>query len=59
MEKTLKENDRNDVLDNILYTMVKDGDHGLNVSDILVSYMNSRMLQDERDMIIDLLKKED
>ena len=58
MEKTPKENDRNDVLDNILYTMVKDGDHGLNVSDILVSYMNSRMLQDERDMIIDLLKKE-
>ena len=59
MEKTLKENDRNDVLDNILYTMVKDGEHGLNVSDILVSYMNRRMLQDERDMIIDLLKKED
>lgn len=59
MEQPQGESARNDVLDNILYTMVKEGEHGLNVSDILVSYMNSRMLQDERDMIIDLLKKED
>lgn len=59
MEGPEKESARNDVLDNVLYTMVKTGEHGLNVSDILVSYMNNRMIQDERDMIIDLLKKED
>ena len=59
MEQSQNESTRNDVLDNILYTMVKEGEHGLNVSEILVSYMNNRMIQDERDDIMDLLKKED
>ena len=59
MEKTPNENDRNDVLGEILVRMVELGEHGLCVSDILVSFMNNRMLQEERDMIIDLLKKED
>jgi hypothetical protein len=39
--------------------MVKEGEHGLNAVDILVSYMNNVMIQEERDDIIDLLKKED
>ena len=59
MEKTPKENDRNDTLGEILVGMVESGEHGLCVADVLISFMNSRMLQDERDMIIDLLKKED
>lgn len=59
MEQSEKEQLRNDVLDNILVSMVKDGEHGLNAVDILVSYMNNVMIQDERDDIMDLLKKED
>jgi hypothetical protein len=59
MEKTPKENDRNDTLGELLVEMVESGEPSLCVSDILVSFMNNRMLQDQRDMIIDLLKKED
>ena len=57
-EKTPKENDRNDVLGEILEGMVQSGEHGLCVADVLVSFMNNRMLQDERDMILDLLKED-
>jgi hypothetical protein len=39
--------------------MVESGEHGLNAVDILVSFMNNRMLQVERDDIMDLLKNED
>ena len=60
MEKTPKEKDRNDPLEKILvWTLETSKEHGLNVVDILVSFMNNRMLQEERDDIIDLLKKED
>ena len=60
MEKTPKEKDRNDTLEKILvWTLETSNEHGLNVVDILVSFMNNRMLQEERDDIIDLLKKED
>ena len=60
MEKTQKENDRNDTLGEILVGMVETSrEHGLNVVDILVSFMNNRMLQEERDDIMDLLEKED
>ena len=60
MEKTPKENDRNDTLGELLVEMVETSrEHGLNAVDILVSFMNNRMLQEERDMIMDLLKKED
>ena len=60
MEKTPKEKDRNDTLEKILvWTLETSKEHGLNVVDILVSFMNNRKLQEERDDIIDLLKKED
>ena len=60
MEKTPKEKDRNDTLEKILvWTLETSKEHGLNVVDILVSFMNNRMLQEQRDDIIDLLKKED
>ena len=59
MEQPQGESTRNFVLDNVLVSMVENGEHGLNVVDILVSYMNNVMIQDERDQIIDLLKKED
>ena len=59
MEQSEKEQLRNEVLDNLLVSMVKDGEHGLNAVDILVSYMNNVMLQEERDDIMDLLNKED
>jgi flagellar motor component MotA len=60
MEKTPKENDRNDTLGELLVEMVETSrEHGLNAVDILVSFMNNRMLQEERDDIMDLLKKED
>jgi len=58
MEQSEKEQLRNNVLDSILVSLVK-GEHGLNAVDILVSYMNNVMIQEERDDIIDLLKKED
>ena len=59
MEQSEKEQLRNDVLDSILVSMVNEGEHGLNAVDILVSYMNNVMLQEERDRIMDLLKKEE
>jgi hypothetical protein len=59
MEKTPKENDRNDTLGELLVEMVESGEHGLSVVNILVSFMNNRMLQEQRDDIMDLLEKED
>ena len=59
MEKKSIEDQRNKFLGKTLNVMVESGEHGLCVSDILVSFINNQMLQDERDMIIDLLKKED
>ena len=59
MAQSEKEQLRNDVLDSILVSMVNEGEHGLNAVDILVSYMNNVMLQEERDDIMDLLKKEE
>jgi hypothetical protein len=35
------------------------GEHGLTSTDILISFMNNEMLQEERDEIIDRIKKED
>lgn len=59
MESSLKESNRNDVLGEILVGMVESGEPGLCVADVLVSFMNNIMLQEERDMVLDLLKKED
>ena len=60
MEKTPKEKDRNDTLAELLVEMVETSrEPGLCVADVLVSFMNNRMLQEQRDYIIDLLKKED
>jgi len=59
MENT-KESERNLAIELLLVNMVEtSGEHGLNAVDILVSYLNNVMLQDERDDIMDLLKKED
>jgi hypothetical protein len=35
------------------------GEHGLTATDILISFMNNEMLQEERDEIIERIKKED
>ena len=60
MEKTPKENDRNDTLAELLVEMVETSrEHGLCVADVLISFMNNRMLQEQRDYIMDLLKEED
>jgi hypothetical protein len=59
MEKP-NESYRNDNLGELLVEMVQNsGEHGLNVVDILVSFMNNRMLQCERDDIMEMLKKEE
>jgi hypothetical protein len=58
MEKSANESTRNDVLGEILVGMVDSGEHGLTVADILVSFANNRMLEEEREMIVELLKKE-
>jgi predicted transcriptional regulator len=56
MEQSTNEAIRNDVLAEVLIDMVEKGEHGLCVSDILVSFMNNRMLQEERDDILELLE---
>jgi hypothetical protein len=59
MEKSFKENERNDILEELLVDMVQNGgEHALCVSDILVSFMNNRLLQEERDEIIEQMDKE-
>ena len=51
---------RNDALGELLEDMVQNsGEHGLNAVDILVSFMNNRMLQCERDDIMEMLKKDE
>jgi hypothetical protein len=37
--------------------MVDNGEHGLTASDILLSFINNVMLQEERDMILSGIKK--
>ena len=55
-----KEQKRNDSIQNILVDMVEtSGEHGLTATDILISFMNNEMLQEERDEIIERIKKED
>ena len=51
----MDEKNRNNKLNEFLIEMVKKGKHGLNVTDILVSYMNNVMIEDEREEIIDRL----
>jgi hypothetical protein len=48
---------RCDALGELLEDMVENGEHALTVSDILVSFMNNVMLQEERDEILERLKK--
>ena len=60
MEKNPNESYRNDSLGELLEEMVQNsGEHGLNAVDILVSFMNDRMLQCERDDIMEMLKKDE
>ena len=49
------EKNRNEKLNDVLIRMMKEGEHGLSVNDILVSYMNNVMIEDEREEIIDRL----
>lgn len=51
----MNEKSRNEKLNEVLIGMVKEGEHGLNATDILVSYMNNVMIEDEREEIIDRL----
>jgi|SanBayMetagenome_1026888.scaffolds.fasta_scaffold241297_1 hypothetical protein len=58
MEKSFNENERNDILEELLVDMVQNGgEHALCVSDILVSFMNNRLLQEERDEIMEQMDK--
>ena len=58
MEKSQKESERNDLLAELLVGMVQNGgEHALCVSDILVSFMNNRLLQEERDEIMEQMNK--
>jgi hypothetical protein len=57
MEKSHKESERNDILGELLVDMVQNGEHSLCVSDILVSFMNNRLLQEERDEIMEQMEK--
>jgi hypothetical protein len=60
MEKNANESYRNDALGELLEDMVQNsGEHGLNAVDILVSFMNNRMLQCERDDIAEMMSKEE
>ena len=44
---------RNDAIGEMIADMVENGEHGLTASDILISFMNNVMLQEERDEIIE------
>jgi hypothetical protein len=57
MEKSQKESERNDILGELLVDMVQNGEQALCVSDILVSFMNDRLLQEERDEIMEQIDK--
>jgi len=53
----MNEQMRNDAIGEMLADMVDNGEHGLNAAEILLSFMNNAMLQEERDMILEGLKK--
>jgi hypothetical protein len=48
---------RNEAVQELLTDMVENGEHGLTGVDILISFMNTEMLQEERDEIIERLKR--
>jgi hypothetical protein len=48
---------RNEAIQELLAQMVEDGEHALTGVDILISFMNTEMLQEERDEIIERLKR--
>jgi len=48
----VEEQIRCDALGELLEDMVDNGEHGLTVSDILISFINNVMLQEERDDIL-------
>jgi len=49
---------RNEAVHEVLCDLVeKSGEHGLTAVDILISFMNTVMLQEERDEIIERLKR--
>ena len=49
---------RCDALGELLENMVADSsEHGLTVSDILISFMNNVMIQEERDKILEGIQK--
>jgi hypothetical protein len=50
---------RNDAIGELIEQMIEEGEHSLTASDILVSFINNVMLQEERDEIIERIKKED
>jgi hypothetical protein len=50
---------RNDSIGELLEQMIDEGEHSLTASDILLSFINNVMLQEERDEIIDRIKKEE
>ena len=50
---------RNDAIGELIEQMIEEGEHSLTASDILVSFINNVMLQEERDEIIDRIKKEE
>jgi hypothetical protein len=49
---------RNEAIQELLADMVENGGrHGLNAVDILITFMNEEMLQEERDEILERLQK--
>ena len=46
---------RNEAVQELLAQLVEDGEHALTAVDILISFMNHVMLQEERDEIIERL----
>jgi hypothetical protein len=46
---------RNEAVQELLAQLVEDGEHALTAVDILISFMNIEMLQEERDEIIERL----
>ena len=50
---------RNEAIQELLAQMVEDGEHALTAVDILISFMNTEMLQEERDEIIERLNRSD
>jgi hypothetical protein len=55
----VEEQIRCDALGEMISDMVDNGEHGLTASDILLSFINNVMLQEERDMILSGIKREE